>query len=61
MAHIALVTEPQTPKDAEYTRSRILEGRRALIVDYERTVGGEPMDLFDRHLETQVGAKGRFL
>lgn len=61
MAHIALFTEPQTPRDAEYARAQIVAGRRAIIVDYETTVDGEAMTLFDRSTETQTGPKGRFL
>lgn len=61
MAHVALFAEPQTAHDSEYARELIHQGRRALIVDYESTVEGGPVTLFNRHLETQMGPKGRFL
>lgn len=61
MAHVALFAEPQTAHDSEYARELIHQGRRALIVDYESTVEGGPVTLFNRHLETQTGPKGRFL
>jgi phosphoserine phosphatase len=61
MAHIALYAEPQTSSDAEYARGQISKGRRALIVDYQNTVGGESVTLFDRSLEVQSGPQGRFL
>lgn len=61
LAHIALYTEPQTAADAEYARSQIAQGRRGLVVDYEQTVGGDAVTLFDRNLEVQKGPIGSFL
>ncbi len=61
MAHVALATEPQTPKDAEYMREIIQGGRRALIVDYEHTNNGEAVGSFDRTKETQEPPKEKFL
>jgi len=61
MAHIALYAEPQTPRDAEYARASIAKGRRGLILDYEATIGGEEVSLFDRFREVQSSPQGRFL
>jgi phosphoserine phosphatase len=61
MAHIAIFAEPQSARDAEYARLQVLNGRRAFIVDYEHTLDGEPVQLFDRLVEMQLGAREKFL
>lgn len=58
---ISLVVEPQTPKDAEFARDRILAGSRSLFIDFETTIAGAPANKFQRHLDQQQQPQERYL